>query len=123
MNDEEILHALEKAGFSIEDGLSYSGDDTDFYFELLGDYAASYEAKCAHLNDFLESESIEDYRIEIHALKSTSRTIGAEDVFSASKSLEDAAKSGDLAFIRAHHDECLRLFQEKAQRITALIPD
>lgn len=50
---------------------------------------------------------MEDYRIRVHALKSTAKMIGAENLSDLAKDLEMAAKEKDWDFIEKNHKEVL----------------
>ena len=67
-----------------------------------------------------ESANWTDYAVKVHALKSTSLTIGAETLSAQAKELELAGKRGDVAFIREHHDALLRAHEELCGRIAGL---
>lgn len=43
------------------------------------------------------------YRMEVHALKSTSASVGALQISEQAKQLEMAAAEGDMEFIAIHH--------------------
>lgn len=53
----------------------------------------------------------------VHALKSTARMIGADDLSDQAKGLEDAAKSRDVEYIESHHENLLVKYKETAQLI------
>ena len=48
-------------------------------------------------------EDFENYRIVVHALKSSSLTIGATKVSEAAKALEMACKESNLGFVKQNH--------------------
>lgn len=100
---------LEKLyGINTELGLSYCMDDEDFYREVLEEYISS--SRVDDLKRFYEAQDWGNYRISIHAVKSTSLTIGAEDLSAKALALENACKSGDVASIMANHQECLEQY-------------
>ena len=97
---------LEKLfGINTELGLSYCMDDEDFYREVLEEYVNS--SRVEDLKRFYDAQDWANYRISIHAVKSTSLTIGAEDLSAKALSLENACKEGNSAAIMAGHEECL----------------
>ena len=67
-----------------------------------------------------ETENWEDYAVKVHALKSTSLTIGAEELSERAKALEHAGKKEDVAFIRENHPELLRMHEEVCSSIAGL---
>ena len=48
----------------------------------------------------------------MHALKSTSLSIGAEKLSEHAKALEFAAKNADYSYIQEHHDEVMAEYGE-----------
>ena len=80
-------------------------NDMDFYREMIAEYLKN--DKRTAMEDYFAQEDWENYRIIVHALKSTSLTIGAADLSEQAKKLEMAAKSGDVDYIRAHHGAML----------------
>ena len=57
----------------------------------------------------------------MHALKSTSLTIGAAHLSEAAKALEMAAKDGDADYIRSHHKAALDEYIELMGRIKEIL--
>ena len=59
------------------------------------------------MEKFLANGDLDNYRITIHSLKSTSLTIGAVALSNAAKALEMACKEGDIDFVRNQHAKCM----------------
>ena len=93
-------------------GLAYCMNDQKFYREMLGEYLKS--DKTAELKEYFEKENFEYYRITVHAIKSTSLTVGATKVSEEAKALEMACKEGNLDFVKQNHEAFM-------QKYTALI--
>ena len=108
---------LVQAGINTELGLDYCAGDEDFYREMLRMFCAQGPEKRAEIAALYESDNWGDYAVKVHALKSTSLTIGAEALSSQAKELELAGKRGDVAFIREHHAALLRAYEELCGRI------
>ena len=77
-------------------------NDQTFYKEMLDEYAKS--EKIGELKEYFEKGDFEYYRITVHAVKSTSLTIGATKVSEDAKSLEMACKEGNIDFVKRNHD-------------------
>ena len=88
-----------------ESGLMYCGGIPDFYVEIIGDYIN--EDKRAGLEKDLSENDFDNYRIGVHSLKSSSRTIGADSLSDQAKQLEDACKAGDRDYIAENHDKVM----------------
>ena len=106
------LKKLEALGISVEDGLNYCGGDEDFYLEIVNDYVAAAPEKISELNKILQDENLKDYKILIHSVKSSSKTIGAMELFEKARDLELAASEEKLEYVRAHHEEVMKIYRE-----------
>ncbi len=113
---DEML--MEKAGVSVQDGLAFCGGQRALYDEVLSDYVSTYKERSAELDKYFGEKNWEDYRVLIHALKSGSRTVGAEHLSALAKELEDAAKEQNENFIADHHYVFLKRFADTAEAIT-----
>lgn len=111
------LESLE--GLDVKTGLSYCMNDEDFYVEMLGEYLKS--DKVSKLELLFADEDWDNYRTLVHALKSTSLTIGAAHLSEAAKALEMAAKDGDADYIRSHHKAALDEYIELMGRIKEIL--
>ncbi|MBQ1510989.1 MAG: Hpt domain-containing protein, partial [Selenomonadaceae bacterium] len=81
--------------------------DAESYLELLQIFYESIDEKTEEIDGFYAAEDLKDYTIKVHALKSSARIIGAKDFGEEAQKLENAGKSGDLDYIRAHHADFL----------------
>ncbi len=111
---------LAQSGVNVDMGLDYCAGDEDFYREMLRLFSDQGEEKRAEIAALYESANWADYAIKVHALKSTSLTIGAEALSAQAKELELAGKRGDVDFIRAHHHALLSAHEELCAQITGL---
>ncbi|MGN0165715.1 MAG: ATP-binding protein [Lachnospiraceae bacterium] len=87
------------ASFSPEKGLYYTGGDEDAYKGILAAYIRTGYEKINYINRLCESKDWTNYVIEVHALKSSSLMIGAEQLSESAKKLEIAGKAGDYRTI------------------------
>ncbi len=108
---------LAQAGVNTELGLDYCAGDESFFREMLRMFCAQGTEKRTEIASLYESANWADYAVKVHALKSTSLTIGAEALSAQAKELEMAGKRGDADFIHAHHAALLRNHEELCARI------
>ena len=88
---------------------SAEGSKETFRFLLQSFYDNS--DKCKHdITTSYEHEDYKNYTIYVHALKSTSKMIGALGLSEKAKALEMAGKDNDIDFIRANHADLLPLY-------------
>lgn len=117
---EGSLYHLEKVeGLDITCGLSYCMNDESFYNEMLSEYLKS--DKSSQLEDYFEDNDWDNYRIVVHALKSTSLLIGAVHLSEAAKALEMAAKDDDIAYIKSNHKAVISEYVKLMDRLKSII--
>ena len=80
---------------SVSKGISYTGGNEAAYYDILEVYARKGEEKRLQIDDYADKEDWKNYIIEVHALKSTSLSIGAAELSELAKKLELAGKAGD----------------------------
>ena len=101
------LEKLDAAGINTAAGLKYCVDDADFYKSLLIQFASESDEKLESMKSSYSKKDWHNYEIFVHALKSTSKMIGAADLSEKAKSLEMAAKASDEGFIVSNHDQAM----------------
>ena len=111
------LDKVRELGLNVDAGLMYTCNDEDFYLELLSDYAKSAPDKCSELSSFLENNDLKNYEILAHSLKSSSKTIGADDLSAQAKALEEASRDQNTDFVMANHDAFVESFRELSAKI------
>lgn len=112
--------SLVQVGINVKMGLDYCCGEEDFYLEMLQTFHSQGAEKKAEIVALYEAENWTDYAIKVHALKSTSLTIGAERLSEQAKALEQAGKSGDVEYVRRNHPALLRSYEEVCESIAAL---
>ena len=112
--EEEKLARLEGKGFHTEAGLLHCRGDREFYEKVLAQFAKDAERKIIDMEDSFEKEDIKNYQIMVHALKSSSKMVGADTLSEMALNAEEAAKNQDLVYIRENHEELLGKYRETA---------
>ncbi|MBR5967181.1 MAG: response regulator [Lachnospiraceae bacterium] len=124
--DEELKAQLDKLRslhLDVDAGIKNSGSP-EGYKTLLEVFCRSVDQKIEELNASCSEETIDDYTIKVHALKSTARIIGAEHLARAAEMLESAGKNEDFDYIKKNHAQAMKEFAELKDPIaSAVIPD
>ena len=115
-----MLERLKDAGLDVQEGMTYCGNDEDFYLEVIRDYANGCGERKEELDGFLAEENWKQYAIKIHSLKSVSKTIGAMELFEGAKALEEASKREDGAFVKENHEKLMQRFEEMSSRLKGI---
>lgn len=104
--------------FSPEAGIFYTGGDEEAYLEILEMYVTKSEQKRKYIQELFDTKSWKNYIIEVHALKSTSLTIGSKTLSELAKELELAGKAENYKPIE-EKNECLLQMYEKVASLGA----
>ncbi|MBP1585900.1 MAG: response regulator, partial [Lachnospiraceae bacterium] len=107
-----LFGELESVGVDTVKGLSYSAGDEAMYRDVLRAYAGEGSTRVQKLEDCLAVEDLKDYGIYIHALKSSSRTIGAVRLSDIAAKLEAAAKEGNMKVIVSCHGDAMKKYEQ-----------
>ena len=119
--EEEPVEALsENEYISKENGMSFFGNNEKLYLDLVKLYADISSQKMDEIKTAYATENWRDYTTYIHALKSSSKNIGALSVYDLARRVEAAGhqveneKNRDysLEFILKNHDELMHLYEE-----------
>ncbi len=84
-----------------EKGVINNGGDVEAYLQTLKVYAGMAEKSVNEIREFYGAGDVKNATIKVHALKSTSRIIGAAEIGELAQTLEDAGKAGDTATLDA----------------------
>lgn len=106
-------------GIDPEAAVKNSGSEEAF-LSVLKIYYDSYEVKSGEIQKFFDSEDWENYTTKVHALKSSSRLVGAIQLGNDAEAMEMAGKERDIGYITAHHEA---LMNEYRTIIDALTPE
>lgn len=96
-------------------GMKYCGGDKELFGEMVQTFRE--ESKLDEIEKFYLANDLKNYRILVHAVKSTALSIGASELSAQAKALEAAAKEDDENFIAENHGN----FIENYRRVTELI--
>ncbi len=95
----------------------------EFFRMVAGEYYRSGPEKYEGILNAYEKEDIKDYTIRVHALKSSSRQIGAYELGDKAEALENAGNSEDIEFIKANTDDLLKTFDELLKKLAPIFPE
>ncbi len=97
-------------GLDVKAGEKNCGGAEEFITVLTSFYLGIRE-KADEIEDFCKTGDIENYTIRVHALKSSARIIGANELSEKARLLEEAGKENNQEYIRASNDELLELYR------------
>ena len=97
-------------GINSGHGMEYSGDE-DIYYTVMEAFYESIDEKSDELDGYFERSEWENYTIKVHALKSSARLVGADELADGAQALEAAAKENDVEYIKANHSGVMKDFR------------
>ena len=100
---------------NLEVGLKYCMDSKSFFEQMLTTFADGKKAD--KLQEKFDSGDWKGYQILVHALKSTSLSIGAENLSRAAKNLEMAAKNNSTEEIQSNHAALMAYYKKVREEI------
>ncbi|MCD7708274.1 MAG: PocR ligand-binding domain-containing protein [Clostridiales bacterium] len=114
-------HMITIEGLDVESAMKLLGNEALFW-SVLKEYYRVIDRKIAKIEEFMETEQWHEYTIEVHALKSASRQIGALELAKTAENMEAAGNNEDIDAIReitpgmlelyAHYKDILRPYCE-----------
>ncbi len=119
LNEYEVLR---EADIDPGTGLSYSQNNAELYRTFLTEYLRGSVERISSLESFYRDKDWENYGIQAHALKSTSKTIGALTLSDMAKDLEQAANEGEEEKLLAEHETMMDRYRKVTEAIREYIP-
>lgn len=99
---------------SAETGTFYTGGDMDAYREILEIYVRKAKEKNGYIRKLFDEKDWKNYVIEVHALKSSSLTVGSKPLSELAKELELAGKAGNYSLIEEKNGAMLEMYEKVA---------
>ena len=103
----------------IKSAMEYCYNSEELYLNIINTYVE--ENRLEDIRNYCKEKDFENYRIQVHALKSGSRTIGAGGLSEHALSLEMAAKNNDTEFILENNESLLDEYGSLLERIKAAL--
>ena len=103
----------------VDAALEFAAGDEDFLKQIITTYIN--EDKRPQLDDFFAKEDWPNYQIVAHSLKGTSRTIGANELSEAAKSLEFGVKENHIEYIKENHAKVMAQYGQMLDKLKAAL--
>ena len=110
--------SLYQAGIDPRIGLTYCQNDDALYRSILKEFAQSGKDKTAEINRFYDGRDWDNYGIIVHAIKSSARMIGANELADEAMNLEKAAKEGLERNVMSEHEKLMKDYAEAIRVIS-----
>ena len=109
----------EVAGLDTKNGLLYCGSE-DNYLSALTVFAEAILPGAEEIEKYFAAKDWKSYTVKVHALKSTARIIGAQELSDRARRLEDAGNNGYLEDIAQGTPALLKLYRSYAEKLAPL---
>ncbi len=106
-------------GLDVLQGLKGCGSE-ETYLETLAIYARTAAAGADEIESYRRAGDLNNVITKVHAVKSTSRVIGAEDLGALAEKLELAGKAGDTDTLLGGLDELLARYRALGEKLMPL---
>ena len=115
--DQDPLEKIQ--GINLKTGLSYCMDSRSFYLEMLKEYINSDRRKV--MENYFSIKDWNNYRIQMHSLKSLSLTIGGIYLSEQAKNMESELKKGNIEYINMRHADLMLAYGELLANLQCVI--
>ncbi len=103
-----------------EAGIEMVGGSKEVYHSILNTFYHEGLQKAGQIPEMI-GDDLSVYTTNVHALKSSSASIGAQNISALFKALEMAGKEGDRSYIDRENERTMNLFEQLLEKIRAYL--
>lgn len=92
-------------------GMQYSAGSDEMYRKFLQMYCSMKDERIEKLQGSFQSQDWKNYTVYVHALKSTSLSIGGKELSELAAKMEQAGKKVETDFLMQNHKKLMELFE------------
>lgn len=107
---------LKQQGINYDEALVYCDESVEQYIQIVLIFYSEIPSQIQKLDLYSKREDWKNYRITVHSIKASARTLGASQLYSMAYEHEMAAKSEDGVYILSHLNE-IRFESEHVREI------
>lgn len=107
-------------GLNVKEGIKHCGD-VELFLDALTVFAEAVESGADEIQKYFDTEDWKNYTTKVHALKSSARVIGANELSDRAKRLEDAGNSNYIDEIKRFTAPLLELYRSYSEKLSPLI--
>jgi CheY-like chemotaxis protein len=121
-NTPGLLEGRALNGIDFIAGLKRFENNEEMYLGIVSSYFSQMQLLTEKIRSHTE-ETLGDYKIAVHSLKSTSYTIGAKQIGSMAEGLEKAATSGNIEFVNANNPALIEALENLRPALGSLLEE
>ncbi|MDO5574229.1 MAG: ATP-binding protein [bacterium] len=106
---------------NIKEALERCSDDTSILHEVIKIYVASSNDTLERISNALEGDNYKNYATEVHGIKSSSKSIGANMLAEEAYRLEMAGKEDHIQYIEEHNEGFLVVYRLLIKQLKAAL--
>lgn len=107
-------------GLNVDEGIKHCGGFEEF-MAALKVFANSIASSSEEIQNFYDAENWKNYTTKVHALKSSARVIGANNLSELAKNLEDAGNANNISEIKNKTSTLLKIYRDFSEKLSPLI--
>lgn len=117
------IENLDLSDVDLDDALQYSAGTVIDVLENIKSYLSDAAMNRERIRKEYDSENWNDYKIHVHALKSTSRVVGAIHMAFLAEQMELAAGNEDVSYIHSNIEELIHEHEQLCTDLSHLLSD
>lgn len=122
-SENPFLKKMEQiSGIFVDKGIEYSGSP-ELYEKVVTEFTDTGNSRADIIEGYFEAQDIKNYTIQVHALKSAARIIGATALSQLAAALEEAGNAEDMVRITNATGELLKRYRGLVSELEAMFED
>ena len=114
---DDILSEHEFKLLDIPTAVEAAEGDKDTFLFLLKSFRDNETKNRSDIEKSYEAEDYKNFTIFVHALKSTSKMVGANDLSEKAKKMEQAGKDNDISYIKSGYEDLMKSYADVVEEI------
>ena len=121
-NEENLLNMLRRIeNVDYDKAMALCGKSEDILLSVIEVYVKSYSQIKERIDSTYAKEDLKNYAIEVHGVKSSSRSIGNDVLGEMAYRLEIEAKDGNIAYVKENHSEFVMKYEQFVGKLKEIV--
>ena len=114
-----MLRRIENVDY--DKAMALCGKSEDILLSVIEVYVKSYSQIKERIDSTYAKEDLKNYAIEVHGVKSSSRSIGNDALGEMAYRLEIEAKDGNIAYVKENHSEFAMKYEQFVGKLKEIV--
>ena len=121
-NEENLRNMLRQVeNIDYDKAMTLCGKSEDILLSVIEVYVKSYSQIKERIDSTYAKEDLKNYAIEVHGVKSSSRSIGNDVLGEMAYRLEIEAKDGNIAYVKENHSEFVMKYEQFVGKLKEIV--